>query len=165
MEKNNIIHAAIRKLIVSKLEEIPFIVFLSFLCTFVLARSYVYVTQKDIINHPLFLEAVYIKGLHIHHLNFGIILLAITGFISLYDLSPTVHRQIAILYGIGLALTFDEFALWLKLQDDYNARITYDAITIICVILLNIIYFPSFWHRRGKQITSTYQKLKKLLWE
>ncbi len=165
MEGKNIIRSAIRKLIVSKLDEIPFIVFLTFLCTFTIARTYVYMSQNNLIDHPLFMEAIYIKGLHVHHLNFGIIILAITGFISLYDLSPSLHRRIAILYGIGLALTFDEFALWLKLQDDYYARITYDAITIISVIFLNVIYFPSFWHRRGKQITASFRAIKKILWK
>lgn len=139
-------------LFVSKMDEIPFIVFLSFLSTFVIARSYIYLTQKDILSNPIFIEAIYIRGIHVHHLNFGIVLLAICGFIALYDLRPRIHRLVAVIYGIGLALTFDEFALWLLLENRYYARITYDAIIIITLIFLNIIYFPSFWRKRSKSI-------------
>lgn len=139
----------LRALFISKLEEIPFIVFLSFLLTFIIARSYVYITANDIMDLP---SAVFVGNTHVHHLNFGIIILVVSGFVALYDITPKVHRQLAIFYGIGLGLTFDEFALWLRLQDDYYASITYDAIITISVILLNIIYFPNFWKRMGGKI-------------
>ncbi len=148
-----------QKLFFSRMEEIPFIVFISFLSTFFIARSYVYGTQKDLLAHPFFIETIRINGIHVHHLNFGIILLAIAGFIALYDLRPHIHRMIAILYGIGLALTFDEFALWLLLEDQYYARITYDAIIIITLIFLNVIYFPSFWRQQKKRITMLFRRL------
>ncbi|KXK10481.1 MAG: hypothetical protein UZ22_OP11002000785 [Microgenomates bacterium OLB23] len=119
-----------------------------------------YLTQNDYLAHPLFIERIYFKGIHVHHLNFGIVLLAITGFVALYDLRPKIHRFVAILYGIGLALTFDEFALWFLLEDQYWARVSYDAILIITLIFLNIIYFPSFWKRQGRFITRFLMALK-----
>lgn len=146
------LNAFFKRFFVSRLEEVPFIVFISFLTTFVVARSYVYLTQKDFLAHPLFIEAIRFKGIHVHHLNFGIVILAISGFIALYDLRPHIHRMTAILYGVGLALTFDEFALWFFLEDVYWARITYDVILVITLIFLNIIYFPSFWRRQGRFI-------------
>lgn len=146
----------VERIVISKLEEIPFIVFLSFLLTFVTARAYVYITNHDIMDLPFRFRYVFIKGVHIHHLNFGIIILVIVGFIALYDIRPGTHRRLAILYGIGLGLTFDEFALWLKLSDDYYARISYDAIIIISLILLNIIYFSNFWGRMGKRIVRMF---------
>ncbi len=154
----------IDRLIVSKLDEIPFIVFISFLCTFVIARTYIYLTARDILKSPLFLEEINIHGVHIHHLNFGIFILVIVGFLSLYDIEAEIHRRLAVLYGIGLGLTFDEFALWLKLQEDYYARITYDAIIVISLILLNIAYFPSFWKKMGKRILSMV-KFTQTLWK
>ncbi len=142
----------VKQLFTSRLEEIPFIVFLSFLITFVVSRSYVYITSHDILELKFLIDNVYIHGIHVHHLNFGIFILVITGFLALYDLRPVLHRRLAVLYGIGLGLTFDEFALWLKLKDDYYARISYEAIIIISLILLNIIYFPNFWKKRGTQV-------------
>ena len=45
----------------------------------------------------------------------------------------------AIFFGTGVALTFDEFALWLNLKDVYwdkEGRISIDAIIIIAVLFL-----------------------------
>jgi hypothetical protein len=158
-EVKKVKNSLINRIIISRLEEVPFIIFLSFLITFVISRSYVYLTRTDIIK--FLIDSIYINGIHVHHLNFGISILVIVGFISLYDIRPVVHRRLAMFYGIGLGLTFDEFALWLKLQDDYYASISYDAIIIIAVILLNIIYFPDFWKRRGKQVTKTLGFIKR----
>lgn len=152
--------AVLNKLFSSKLKDIPFIVFLSFLITFVVARLYVYITSHDVLELKFLIDNITIYGVHVHHLNFGIMILVLVGFISLYDLRPLVHRKLAIFYGIGLALTFDEFALWLKLKDDYYASISYDAVIIISVILLNIIYFPDFWKNRGIQIKRTVSLIK-----
>ncbi len=152
MEQRHPIQKFLDRVIRQKLDEIPFIIFVSFLLTFIVARAYVYITFHDVLELPI--KFVYVRGIHVHHLNFGIFILVIVGFVSLYDLRPSLHQKLAVLYGIGLALTFDEFALWLKLQDDYYARISYDAIIMIAVILLNIIYFPDFWRRMGKRIVA-----------
>ncbi len=56
-------------------------------------------------------------------------------------------RKLAIMYGFGLGLTFDEFSLWLRLDDDYYARVSYEAIIVIIVILLNIVYFGDIWKK------------------
>src|SRR5947209_20078933 len=64
-------------------------------------------------------------GTHIHHLVWGILLLLVVGYLWLMQASIPIqqhrkcHRVTAILFGIGAALTLDEFALWLKLADVY----------------------------------------------
>jgi hypothetical protein len=65
-------------------------------------------------------------GTHIHHMVWGIILLLAVGYIRLlHDQSGTGHlsgwqaRVIAAAYGVGAALTLDEFALWLNFRDVY----------------------------------------------
>jgi len=143
------------RLIGSRLKEIPFIVFVSFLATFIVARSYVYVTNHDLLEVPWLIDNVTIRGVHVHHLSFGIVILSLVGFAALYDISPKMHRRLAIFYGVGLGLTFDEFALWLKLEDDYLASITYDAIVVISLLLLSIIYLPWFWKFMGWGIMRT----------
>ncbi len=156
VKKENRLKRIVKNLFISRMEEIPFIVFLSFLITFVIARTYVYITTHDLLELTYLIDHVYINGIHVHHLNFGIFILVIVGFAALYDLRPIIHRRLAILYGVGLGLTFDEFALWLKLEDDYYARLSYEAIIVIALVLLNIIYFPGFWRRRGSQVKSTW---------
>ena len=153
------------RVLMSRMEDIPFIIFTSFLTSFAIARTYVYLTHQDILSSPIFIESIKIRGIHAHHLNIGIVLLAICGFVALYDMRQRVHRITAIVYGIGLGLTFDEFALWLFLEDKYWSRISYDAIIIISLIFLNIIYFPSFWKRRGRNIKQILQSFKKILFK
>jgi hypothetical protein len=72
---------------------------------------------------------VMMGGRHIHHLVWGIFILLAVGYAWLGELgsgnSPTdifVSRLLSSMYGVGAALTLDEFALWLNLRDVYWAR-------------------------------------------
>lgn len=65
-------------------------------------------------------------GRHIHHMVWGISLLLVVGYLWLAevgtgarDSSVWAGRLTALLFGIGAALTLDEFALWLNLADVY----------------------------------------------
>ena len=75
-------------------------------------------------------------GLHIHHLVWGILLLLIVGYLWLIEVgtgSNWIASVSAVLYGVGAALTLDEFALWLNLQDVYwtsTGRQSIDAVLI-----------------------------------
>jgi hypothetical protein len=66
-------------------------------------------------------------GRHIHHMTFGICGLIGVGWawlneIGIGDGGALASRGTAFAYGAGAALTLDEFALWLNLQDDYWTR-------------------------------------------
>ena len=75
-------------------------------------------------------------GLHIHHLVWGILLLLVVGYVWLIEVgtgSNWIASVSATLYGVGAALTLDEFALWLNLQDVYwtsTGRQSIDAVLI-----------------------------------
>jgi hypothetical protein len=64
-----------------------------------------------------------VGGHHIHHLVWGILILLLVGYGWLADLGQK-HTEISIFfsrlmsvsYGVGAALTLDEFALWLNLE-------------------------------------------------
>jgi hypothetical protein len=77
-------------------------------------------------------------GLHIHHLVFGIILMILAGFLDfvLAPASPWLEI-LAALFGIGVGLTLDEFALWLYLDDVYwseQGRSSVDAVIFAAII-------------------------------
>jgi hypothetical protein len=66
-------------------------------------------------------------GRHIHHMTFGICGLIGVGYAWLNEIGvggggAFASRATAFVYGAGSALTLDEFALWLNLQDDYWTR-------------------------------------------
>jgi hypothetical protein len=76
-------------------------------------------------------------GLHIHHLVWGICLVLVSGFLgfALQPEDPWVD-VLAALFGIGMGLTLDEFALWLRLEDVYWAdegRESVDAVVVALV--------------------------------
>ncbi len=120
-----------------------FIVLISFLITFVTARLVIYLIDHEIL--PDFY--IFVGQTHVHHLNYGIFLLSIAGYLSLIFHARRITHILAAVYGVGLGLTFDEFALWFNLQNNYYARVSYEAIVIIACILINIVYFGNLWTR------------------
>jgi hypothetical protein len=81
---------------------------------------------------------LWIGGIHMHHLVWGILLLLLVGYLWLVQVGTgsngevaRLGRTTALLYGVGAALTLDEFALWLNLKDVYwerEGRASIDAI-------------------------------------
>lgn len=72
---------------------------------------------------------------HIHHLVWGIVLLLVSGVLAVYVQPPL--EVTAVIFGIGAALTLDEFALWLHLDDVYwseQGRQSIDAVIVFVVI-------------------------------
>jgi hypothetical protein len=119
-----------------------FLASVSFLITFVGVRILVH----RIVNHEGHLQFVTVRGLHIHHLVWGILILLLVGYGWLLDLgwsqSPMsifFGRLMAVSYGVGAALTLDEFALWLSLEPDvywtHEGRLSIDAVVIFGAVL------------------------------
>ena len=81
-------------------------------------------------------------GLHVHHMVFGIVLMMAAGVMGYALLETGFWYEVsALLFGIGIGLTIDEFALWLYLRDVYWAdegRSSVDA-TLIAVALIALI--------------------------
>jgi membrane protein DedA with SNARE-associated domain len=104
----------------------------AFLATFLAARTIVYLIMSRRIPNVTF----HARGTHVHHLDYGIVLLALVGAALLFRPgSERVRRGAAPVYGIGLALTFDEFGMWLHLGGGYWQRASFDAVVAIAAAL------------------------------
>jgi lysyl-tRNA synthetase class 2 len=73
-------------------------------------------------------------GTHIHHMVFGVIIMVLTGLLT-FGFTPTgfALQLLAFVFGAGVALTLDEFALILHLEDVYwseEGRISVDAVVV-----------------------------------
>src|SRR5262249_40202744 len=55
-----------------------------------------------------------IAGLHIHHYVYGILILTVAGYLALVFKNPGATKWIALLYGLVVGLTVDEFGMWLN---------------------------------------------------
>jgi hypothetical protein len=94
-----------------------------------------------------------VGGRHLHHLVFGIGGLLTVGYLWLVLVGTegrpaAASRATAALYGVGSALTLDEFALWLNLQDVYWAKQGRESIDAVAVFggLLSIgVWGGPFW--------------------
>jgi hypothetical protein len=139
-------------------ERVSFRILIAFLLTFVIARIYVLSSTFGIFEDPY----IYVRGYHIHHLNYGIFIMAVTGFWALVFQEQKNRLRIGTLYGVGLGLTFDEFGMWMKLDDYYWTRMSYDAIVIIALLFTSFVYFPSFWYFWINRIEKRIQKFKKI---
>jgi hypothetical protein len=114
----------------------------SFFVTFLAVRLLVFC----ITHHIGPFGYVEMGGRHIHHLVWGILLLLISGYATLAEagtsdtpLSSLVSRVLALSYGIGAALTLDEFALWLNLDAaaywSRQGRASIDAVALFGALL------------------------------
>ena len=114
-----------------------FLASLGFLVTFGIVRGITHLIKAGI--GPF--HNVASGGLHIHHLVWGILLVLIVGYIWLIEegiTSSWLSSITAIAFGVGAALTLDEFALWLNLQDVYwtgRGRESIDAVVIFAGLL------------------------------
>lgn len=133
-------------LIRKRRDAISFLILFFFFITFVASRTINYLNTAEIIPDSLMINRN-LRGVHVHHLAFGIIILTIAGYLALFFHGQTARHRIAVLYGIGLGLAYDEFGMWLMLKDAYWVRQSYDAIALISVLLINVVYFGALWQK------------------
>lgn len=122
---------------------------IGFFSTFAVARSMAYAAFRS--AGPF--HYVYVGGTHIHHLVWGILLLLIVGFCWLIEVgtgarasSLLASRLMSLLYGVAAALTLDEFALWLNVEEGiYWTR--RDLISLDAVLLFGVALLIGIWGR------------------
>jgi hypothetical protein len=120
-------------------------ILVAFLFTFMAARVLVFLIVARRVP-DLYLS---LGGTHVHHLNYGIFLLSgVCGYVLLGYPGPRGLRWSAIAYGIGLALTFDEFGLWLHLGGSYWQRASFDAVVVVAALLALVAVAPTLRHFR-----------------
>lgn len=120
-----------------------FIVLSSFLITFVTIRAITHAVRR---GHR-FVRNVHIAGTHIHHLVPGIVLLLATGYLA-FAVGYGQQPLIAALFGVGAALTLDEFALWLHLRDVYweqSGRRSIDVVLFAAGLGILVVLGLDFW--------------------
>jgi hypothetical protein len=119
-----------------------FLASVSFFLTFLAVRLLVW----SITHHVGPFGYVEVGGRHIHHLVWGILLLLGAGYAGIAEygtgdspLSILGSRLLALSYGIGAALTLDEFSLWLNLDAaaywSREGRESIDAVVLFGALL------------------------------
>ena len=142
----------------SERRERLFLASLGFLLTFGIVRAVTAMIRAGV--GPI--HNVTAGTTHIHHLVWGILLLLAVGYVWLIQEGTGegarpgwFSRSTAIAFGVGAALTLDEFALWLNLQDVYwegKGRESIDAVVIFLSLLSVGIWGGPFLRAVGSEV-------------
>ena len=102
---------------------------ISFILSFIVARAF----------STFYPDIVLISGgLRIHHFWFGIVLLAIGGWLGISSSDPDVDRVAAIFYGVGGGLIGDEIGLLLTFES-YETTLTFTFVTVLLAVVSILI--------------------------
>jgi hypothetical protein len=123
-------------------EQAVFLVLVGFLGSFAFIRMSTRIIRSESISWwPGNIESG--GGVHVHHLVFGIVTMMAAGTLGFVADGRTPFAEIcALLFGIGVGLTIDEFALWVHLEDVYwsrEGRSSIDATVIAASLMLLIV--------------------------
>jgi len=111
-----------------------------FIVVFVIARAFVFLIMAHQIPNLYF----FMQGTHVHHLNYGIFLMAIvSGYSVFWRPVGRMAEIVALVYGVAMALTFDEFGMWLHLGGSYWQRASVDAVILIAALFAFFAYARS----------------------
>lgn len=127
----------------------------SYLITFAILRVITAIIQYNVFPNGPFHFVMTKSGLHIHHLFWGILLLMATGFAALATRAPEWHLRIAIVFGVALGLTLDEFAMWLRLADVYWTPQGIESLkagAVVAALLALYGFGQPLWHAIVKDL-------------
>ncbi len=123
----------------------------AFLMTFLIARVDVFLIMSHQIPNMYF----FLQGTHVHHLNYGIFLLSGVGGYSVFRRPTGRAAEInALLYGFAMALTFDEFGMWLHLGGSYWQRASLDAVIVVAALIGLVAYARSIKRFESRHLWS-----------
>src|SRR5262245_56293504 len=101
----------------------------------------------SMIMPPVHWEPVHV--VHVHHYVYGIFILAIAGYLALIFRGNRATTWIALLYGLGIGLTFDEFGMWMNPPFVRGVRWNTNGLTIVLFALAFAGLWPVLLRRRS----------------
>jgi hypothetical protein len=117
---------------------LSFIILVSFLASFAVARIFTYFFPSTVLM---------VQGFHIHHFWYGLVLLTIGGWLGINYRDDQTERIAAIIFGVGGGLIGDEIGL-LVTFGDYYSGITYTFV----ISLFVFVFIVTLFMRHGQAI-------------
>jgi CRP-like cAMP-binding protein len=147
--------AVFRWLVVRRQGEPPFWMLAGFVLSLGLARLVVFLILRYHLEKQLF--ALVQAGsdpnpMHVHHFNYGLLLIGTAGLCGLFPLGRKALRALAFVFGFGAGLIFDEFSLIWSLDPEYARPSSLIACGIAGALLALLTYGGRFFGavaRRG----------------
>jgi len=146
--------ALFRSLVSERGDEPPFWMLTGFILSMSIARLVVALILKYKLEKQLF---ALVPGndpnpMHVHHFNYGLILIGSSGLAALFPFGRRALRPLAFAFGVGCGLVFDEFALFWNLNPEYAQSLSLIAAAIMVCVLLQLTYFGRFWSAMARRL-------------
>jgi CRP-like cAMP-binding protein len=140
--------AMFRQLVVQQGAEPPFWMLVGFIASLGLARLTVFLILHFHLEQQLF---ALVKSpndpnpMHVHHFNYGLVLIGLSGLAALVPFGRRALRVLALAFGFGCGLVFDEFAIFWNLNPEYAQTASVVAAASAAAVLVQLVWFRRFW--------------------
>lgn len=146
--------ALFRTLVSERGAEPPFWMLTGFIVSMGVARLIVALILKYKLEKQLF---ALVPGhdpnpMHVHHFNYGLILIGASGLAALFPVGRRALRGLAAAFGVGCGLVFDEFALFWNLNPEYAQSLSLIAAALMVAVLVQLTYFRRYWVALGRRV-------------
>jgi hypothetical protein len=147
--------ALFRRLVVQQGAEPPFWMLVGFLASLGGARLVVHLILKYKLEKQLFalVPGTDPNPMHVHHFNYGLVLIGAAGLAALFPLGRRGLRVLAFAFGLGAGLVFDEFALFWNLNPEYAQSMSLIAAATAATILVQLVWFRRFWGALAQRLS------------
>jgi CRP-like cAMP-binding protein len=137
-----------RRMVVQQGAEPPFWMLAGFVVSLGLARLTVFLILHFHLESQLF---ALVKDpndpnpMHVHHFNYGLVLIGVSGLAALFPFGRRALRLLAVAFGFGGGLVFDEFAIFWNLNPEYAQTASLVAAASAAAVLVQLVWFRHFW--------------------
>jgi len=109
---------------------LAFLSFLSFVASFAGARIFTTFFPST---------AVVTGGVHLHHFWYGLVMVAVAGWLGIAQIKPNLRRSYAVVFGIGGGLIGDEVGLLLTLGNYYSDLTYFFFLLVVALGAMGIL--------------------------
>ena len=151
--------AVYREVVVARGREPAFWMLLGFSVALLVARLVVGGILRYHLEKQMF-ALVHTPGqanpMHLHHFNYGLLLVAAAGLGSFLPSTRHWSRLLPALFGIGAGLVLDEWALIWNLNPNYYQGLSYVAAAIVFAVLMQVVLFRRFWTSWARRLIARF---------
>jgi CRP-like cAMP-binding protein len=90
--------------------------------------------------------------IHVHHFNYGLALVSLSSLLLLSPRARGALRLLAFVFGFGVGLIVDEFALIWNLNPDYYQPQSRLVAALVIVAIAQVVYLRAFWARLFRRL-------------
>ncbi len=96
--------------------------------------------------------------IHVHHFNYGLLLVSLVSVLLLLPRPRSALRRLAFVFGFGLGLIVDEFALLWNLNPDYYQPQSRFAAGLVLMGIVQVVYLRKMWSALFRRLVAAVRR-------